>query len=452
MKVTFLGAAGTVTGSKYLLESSDGTRVLVDCGLFQGLKNLRLRNWQGLPVKPQSISAIILTHAHLDHSGYIPKLVKEGFSGHLYCTSATKALTQILLEDSARIQEEDADYANRKKFSKHQPAQPLYTIADVQRSMHLFRTVRTNEEFKLGNFSIKFSYAGHILGASSVRVEANGTSILFSGDLGRFNDNLMYPPSQPQTADYIVMESTYGDRLHDNTNPVDILKPIFEDIQKNKAVLLIPSFAVGRAQSILLCVHELITKYPELKMPVYINSPMASNVTRLYKNFHEEHKLDQRETEIVCSTAQFINSPEESIWLNKQSGPMVIISASGMLTGGRILHHLQTFGTNPQNKILLVGFQAPGTRGAALEQGERSLKFFGYYHPIEAEVMKLETFSAHADQKELINWLKSAKTKPKQVILTHGEPQAADTLRRKIEEQLEINTHVAIDGELMQLN
>ncbi len=451
MQITFLGAAGTVTGSKYLIESSDGVRILVDCGLFQGLKDLRLRNWKGLPVNPKSISAIILTHAHLDHSGYIPKIVKEGFSGHIYCTSGTKALSEILLEDSACIQEESAEYANKKKFSKHDPALPLYTTSDVKRSIPLFRTIRINEELKLGNFSIKFSYAGHILGASSVRVEADATSVLFSGDLGRANDALMFPPAAPQAADYIVMESTYGDRLHDNTDPVDILKPIFEDIQRNKAVLLIPSFAVGRAQSILLCIYRLLEKYPELRMPIYVNSPMSKDVTELYKNFHEEHKLDQRETERAFSIAHFVNSPEESIALNKQSGPMVIISASGMLTGGRILHHLQAFAGDAKNKILLVGFQAPGTRGAALEQGERSLKFHGYYHPIEADVIKIEIFSAHADQAELINWLKSAKAKPRKVILTHGEPHASDILRSKIEEQLKLNAHVALDGETITL-
>ncbi len=451
MQITFLGAAGTVTGSKYLLEASDGRRVLIDCGLFQGLKNLRLRNWQELPINPQSISAIILTHAHIDHSGYIPRLVKEGFNGHIYCTPATKALCTILLEDSARLKEEDAEYANQKNFSKHHPALPLYTVNDVKKAMTLFRTVQTNEEFKLANFSIKFSYAGHILGASSVRIEADGSSILFSGDLGRHNDMLMFSPAAPAAADYIVMESTYGDRLHESIDPIATLKPIIENIKKNKAVLLIPSFAVARAQVILLCIHKLLEKYPELKIPVYINSPMARDVTELYQSFHKEHKLDEKETQIMCSTAKFINTPEESEKLNEQTGPMVIISASGMLTGGRILHHLKAFAGDARNKILLIGYQAEGTRGAALARGERSLKFHGYYHPIEAEVIILDSFSAHADQGELINWLKSAKQKPKQVILTHGEPSAADTLRRKIEEDLQFNTHVAIDGETISL-
>lgn len=451
MKISFLGAAGTVTGSKYLIESQNGNRILIDCGLFQGPKNLRLRNWDKFSVNPKTISAVILTHAHVDHSGYLPKLVREGFHGEIYSTPATHALAEIILKDSAKLKEEDAEYANRKAFSKHQPALPLYTSEDVERCMKLFRSKNIKEDFHVGDFSIRFNYAGHILGAASVRIEGDGKSVIFSGDLGRYDDVLMYEAAPPMTADYMVIESTYGDRLHDVDDPISALLPILEDALEKKSVLLIPSFAVGRTQNILFCFYKLFAEHPRLRIPLYVNSPMADSATNLYEKFHKEHKLDKNQCNTVFNDALFIQDIEQSKALNLKSGPMVIIAGSGMVSGGRILHHLQAFGNNPQNKILLVGFQASGTRGAALEHGEKSIKFHGYYHPIEAEVIKLDMFSAHADQKDLLEWIKSGKEKPQKIFITHGEPHASDTLRRKIEEELQIPAETPIDGQIITL-
>lgn len=452
MKIKFLGAAGTVTGSKYLLESNSGQRVLVDCGLFQGLKQLRLRNWENFLVNPESISALILTHAHLDHSGYIPKLVKEGFSNEIFCTSPTRALAEILLEDSAQLKEEEAEYANRKNFSKHHPALPLYTDEDVQKSLKLFRTRNLKEEFSHGDFKIKFYEAGHIIGAVSVLIEADGVSILFSGDLGRFNDLLIDPPAHPPVTDYIVMESTYGDRLHPNIDPIEAMKELIQSTMEKQSVLLVASFAVGRAQTILYAIYKAFEQYPNLRMPVYVNSPMAKSATKIAQQFINEHKIDKDTAQKIYSIATFVADVNESKELNKKSGPMIIISASGMLTGGRILHHLQAFGDDPDNTIVLAGFQAAGTRGAALARGEKSIKFFGYYHDIEAQIKNFDFLSAHADQSELLTWLKSAASKPKKVFLSHGEPEAADTLRRKIEEDLNLNVKVAEDGEEVVLS
>lgn len=452
MKITFLGAAGTVTGSKYLVENNVRERILIDCGMFQGLKQLRLRNWQDFPVNLKSINAVVLTHAHVDHCGYLPRLVSYGYDGPVYSTAATHALAEIILMDSARLQEEAAEHANRKKYTKHKKVLPLYTEEDADKALKLFRTQPLKEEFHIGNFKLKYYDAGHILGAASVVIEAGGTKVLFSGDIGRMNDLLMTSPHTPASADYIVMESTYGNRLHGNVDPLEKMQELLEQIYKNKSTLVIPSFAVGRAQTLLYCIYEVMQKCPHLEMPIYINSPMATEVTHLYEKFLDEHKLDAESCHKVCSKAKFVNSVQDSIALNEdQSGPKIIISASGMLTGGRVLHHLQAFGGDSNNVILLAGFQAMGTRGAHLRDGERSIKFFGYYHQIEAEVVNFDFFSAHADQAELISWLKSAESVPKQVILSHGEPSASDTLRRKIQDELDIDVHVAIDQETINL-
>lgn len=451
VKITFLGAAGTVTGSRYLIQSNSGQRILIDCGLFQGLKQLRLRNWAKFPIPPKTISAIILTHAHIDHSGYIPKLVQEGFEKEIYCTPATRALAEILLEDSAKLKEEEAEYANRKQFSKHKPALPLYTSEDVTNAMPLFRTKHLKETFVLGDFKIRFSYAGHILGAVSVLVECDGKSIFFSGDLGRSNDLLMKAPNPPLEADYIVMESTYGDRLHPTLDPIVEMKNLIKQVIERKSILLIPSFAVGRAQTLLYCIYKIFEQNPDLRIPLFVNSPMADKVTDLYRKFIDEHKLGDDVCRKICADATFIKSIEESKALNMQKGPMIIISASGMLTGGRILHHLQAFGEDPKNIILLVGFQAAGTRGYDLAHGEKMIKFFGYHHQINAEVENFDFLSAHADQRGLLDWLGSAKTKPRKVFLSHGEPHAADLLRRKIEEELKLETIVAEDNQLIEL-
>lgn len=445
MKVTFLGAAGTVTGSKFLVETEQ-SRILVDCGLFQGLKPLRLRNWEPFPVAPDSLDAVILTHAHLDHSGYLPLLVREGFSGDILCTPPTAGLCEILLPDSGRIHEQDAAYANRKGFSKHRPAQPLYTEADALRVPVQFRTVEYDHGVSIGDVNVRFQEAGHILGAASVYISVGADVVLFSGDIGRYADPLMPEPRRPSGADWIIMESTYGDRRHAGVRVDESIAQVVRKTIEHQGVLLIPSFAVGRAQGLVYWLNQIFERGLAPRIPLFVDSPMATNVTSLYRQFARYHRLSNMEIEAVCQGAQFINSVDESKWLGTQPGPMIIVAASGMITGGRILHHLKKFAPRPETRILLSGFQAPGTRGAALLAGAEALKIHGKYVPIRASVEAMDALSAHADQKELLDWLGSAEPAPKRAFLVHGEPAAADALRVRIKDQLGVEAVVAEDA------
>jgi metallo-beta-lactamase family protein len=451
MKLHFLGGASCVTGSKYLLESDD-CRILIDCGLFQGIKDLRLKNWEPITPDPETVDAIILTHAHLDHSGYIPRFISHGFNGTVYSTEATKELCNILLPDSGHLQEEEANYRNKRGRTKHSPALPLYTEDEAQVSLRSFRTQPTGKTFHVGPFQLTFRDAGHILGASSVLVECEGKSLLFSGDLGRFDDPLMTAPAMCPEVDYVIMESTYGDRNHPKDDPVETISLILRDMIKENGVLMIPSFAVGRAQTLLYILHQIFEKYPELKIPVFLNSPMATDVTVLFRKYLKEHKLESQECQSVCNVAHFVSSVDESIELNKQDGPMIIISASGMLTGGRILHHLKAFGGYAKNHILLAGFQAPGTRGYTISAGSKELKIHGQYLEIKAQVDQINALSAHADQEDLLHWLSPLKSKlPKKIFLVHGEPAASDTLRLKVKDNLGLEPHIPHLGETIEL-
>lgn len=432
IKLHFLGGAGTVTGSKFLVETRT-TRVLVDCGLFQGLKALRLRNRKPLPLRPDDLDAVVLTHAHIDHSGYLPVVVRDGFRGPVYATEPTRDLARILLPDSGYLQEEDARYANEKEFSKHHPALPLYTEEDAVRAAARIEAVARHATLAIGDLTLRFGRAGHILGASTVEVEHRGRRILFSGDLGRYDDLLMLPPEEPQAPDFVVMESTYGDRHHADGDPIAMMGAVVRRVVERGGVLLIPSFAVGRAQLMLYCLHQLFEQGAVPRVPVYVNSPMATDVTRLFERHHEEHRLDAAQCAAVCRAARFVATVEESKRLNQEKGPMVIISASGMITGGRILHHIKEFAPDPRNAILLPGFQAAGTRGEALQRGADELKIHGRYVPIRAEVVHLEAFSAHADRDDLLRWLGACREAPDEVFLVHGEPAAADALRQRIE-------------------
>jgi metallo-beta-lactamase family protein len=447
MKIHFLGGAGTVTGSRFLVETTK-YKALVDCGLFQGLKDLRLANWKDFPVSPDTIDSVLLTHAHLDHSGYIPKLIREGFRGKIYATEATRDLCKILLPDSGYLQEEQAEYMNRKKISKHSPALPLYTEKEAELSLQRFQVIENNSPFQLGPMQINFQNAGHILGASSIRVEAEKRSIMFSGDLGRYDDLLMAAPKACPNSDYIVMESTYGNKKHPNDDLVSFMENLIRGIIKNKGVLLIPSFAVGRTQSVLYLLHLVFKKFTELRIPIYVNSPMATDVTKLFERHTSEHKLNPKECHIVCESAKFVRTVDESKRLNESKGPMIIISASGMLTGGRILHHLIAFGSDPKNAILLPGFQAAGTRGYTLASGEKELKIYGRYVPINAKVYQTNALSAHADQRELLQWVGSLKKAPIKLFLVHGEPSASDALRLRIKDQLKMDAHIPFLGEV----
>jgi metallo-beta-lactamase family protein len=451
-RLQFLGATGTVTGSKYLVSTAN-QHVLIDCGLFQGLKQLRLRNWDPPPIHPKLLDAVILTHAHIDHSGYLPLLVRQGFRGRVYCTQATRDFCEILLPDSGYLQEEEAEYANRHGYSKHKPALPLYTRADAQRCLSSLFALDYGHEVQLrDDLKFKLMRAGHILGASQVAIERAGIRLLFSGDLGRLNDPIMVPPAPPVDADYLVLESTYGDRLHDATDPKMKLGEIINRTCSRGGTLVIPAFAVGRAQQLMYYISVLKHERAIPDIPVFLNSPMAADVTVLYRKYHAEHRLEGEACDAMCRAAKIVNTVEESKWLNTRTFPMVIISASGMATGGRVLHHLRAFAPDPRNTILFAGFQAAGTRGAAMLAGAREIKIHGQYIPVRAEVAIIESLSAHADYAEIISWAKGFRSPPRQTFITHGEPLAADALRHRLTEQLGWNCRVPEHLETQKLS
>lgn len=436
MNITFLGATGTVTGSKYLV-STEKSKVLVDCGLFQGLKQLRLKNWKPLPVDPATIDVVVLTHAHIDHTGYLPLLVKNGFSGKVYCSEATVALCEILLPDSAYLQEEEARYANMRGFSKHNPALPLYTQEDAERALELLVPVPFEQEVEVTEgVSVKFLPAGHILGASLIMMRSEGKSILFSGDIGRLHDPLMLSPAIVRQADYLVLESTYGNRLHDKEDPEIKLAEIINRTYQRGGVLVVPVFAVGRAQELLYYIQSLKDKRQIPDIPVYLNSPMAVDATAIFMHHCDLHKLSSDQCEMVANSARMVNSVEESRSLNEIGHPVIILSASGMASGGRVVHHIKAFGPDPRNTILFTGYQAVGTRGAAMLDGAESVKIHGEYVPINAEVEQISNLSAHADYSEIMEWLHHFEKPPVTTFIVHGEPVAADAMRHHIEEKL----------------
>ena len=443
MKLQFLGATDTVTGSKYLLRHGDST-VLVDCGLFQGYKQLRLRNWSPLPVAPAAIDAVILTHAHIDHSGYLPLLARQGFKGKVFCTPATADLCRILLPDSGHLQEEEAEYANRHGLSKHAPAQPLYTREDAERCLKLLHPVAHGKLWHPApGLNASLMPAGHMVGASFVRLDNGSRSILFSGDIGRPNDLVLKAPSQMDGADYLVVESTYGDRLHKNSDPLLELGKVINRTAARGGVVLIPAFAVGRAQSLLHCIQVLKAQgVIDNKLPVYLNSPMAASATQAYQKHQAELRLTAAQCEAMARAAHIVQSPEESRLLNARRGPMVIIAASGMATGGRVVHHLKAFAPDKRNTILFAGFQAGGTRGATIVGGSPTVRIHGQDVPVRAEVAMLDDLSAHADAAEIIDWLRGFKSAPKQTFITHGEPAAADAMRQRIERELHWACHM----------
>jgi len=437
VSITFLGGADTVTGSKYLVQHQRES-LLVDCGLFQGFKQLRLRNRNPLPVLPDSIGAVLLTHAHLDHSGYLPLLAKEGFSGHVFASTGTRDLCKILLPDSGHIQEEDALFANRKGFSKHAPALPLYTRQDALDCLPLIKTVALGTTFQpIPGWRATLQTAGHILGACSILLEVAGRRILFSGDLGRPDDSLMNPPDDAPAADTVLIESTYGDRTHPADNLLAELGPALQKLSARGGVAVVPVFAVGRAQALLHAIQQLKANgVVPRTLPVFLDSPMAVHTTHLFEQHPGEHRLNATEVRAMTHGATMVSSTDESKALAARHGPMVILSASGMATGGRVLHHLEHHAGNHRNMVILTGYQAPGTRGATLASGARSVRIHGHDVAVQAEVVQLQSASAHADGTQLLSWLKTMPTAPSQVYVVHGERQASDALRSRIAREL----------------
>ena len=436
VKLRFFGATGTVTGSRYLVEFG-GRRLLVDCGLFQGLKQLRLRNWAPFPVPAASIDAVVMTHAHIDHSGFLPRLVAEGFRGSIHATPGTSDLLSVLLPDSGRLQEEDARYANRHGFSKHSPALPLYTEAQALHSLKQVRRHAFGQVFEpVPGLTATFSHAGHIIGAASVHLTTGASSITFSGDLGRSDDTVMLPPAAAHAADIVVIESTYGDRRHAETPSADQLCDVIARTAARGGTTLIPAFAVGRAQAILHTLLHLKAAGRIADLPIYLNSPMATQVTRLVQVHADEHRLTGPERRDLVDKVHYVRSEEESRALNRPTYPSVIVAASGMATGGRVLHHLEALAPDPRNSIVFVGHQAAGTRGATLLAGADRIRMHGQWVSVRAEVAAIDGMSSHADQPQLLAWLRTLPRPPSHVYVTHGEPQAADALRQAIEEEL----------------
>jgi metallo-beta-lactamase family protein len=436
MQLQFLGATGTVTGSKYLLRH-EGAKLLVDCGLFQGFKQLRLRNWDPFPIPAADVDAIVLTHAHIDHSGYIPLLARQGFKGKVYCSEATYELCRILLPDSGYLQEEEAEYANRHGFSKHKPALPLYTLEDAKRCLKLFAPRPFGTKWSpVQGLQARMDPSGHMLGSAFIRIDDDKRSILFSGDIGRPNDLVLAAPARVPGADYALVESTYGDRQHEPGDPLPKLGEVINRTAAGGGVVVIPAFAVGRAQSLLYGIHLLKERGVIHHLPVFLDSPMAIDATRTYHAHRDEHRLTPEQCEAMCHAATLVNKPQDSKALSARRGPMVIISASGMATGGRVVHHLKAFAPDRRNTILFAGYQAGGTRGAAILQGAASVRIHGEEVPIRAEVASLDNLSAHADAGEILQWMRGFDAAPKQTFVTHGEPAAADAMRARIEREL----------------
>ncbi len=434
--ITFLGAVGTVTGSKYLIETGD-RRLLVDCGLFQGFKQLRLRNWAPPPFDPESLDAVVLTHAHLDHTGYLPLLVKKGFRGSVYATPGTRDLCAILLSDSGHLQERETEFANRHGYSKHKPARPLYTQKDAEHALEKFISAPFDHNVELSEgVGVRFLPAGHILGAAIVQITVAGTTLLFSGDLGRPASATMLDPAIVRRTDYLVVESTYGNRLHEVGDTEGRIAEIVNRTAKRGGTVLIPSFAVGRAQSLLFHIHRLKAENLIPDLPVFLDSPMAINASDIFCEHLSEYRLTAAECRASCSVATYVREAEESKALDSNPMPKIIISASGMATGGRILHHLKHYAPDERNTVLFAGFQAGGTRGAAMTAGAKTVKIHGQYIPIHADVENLHMLSAHADVDEIMSWLGHFETPPRRTFITHGEPAASDALRHRIEESL----------------
>ena len=449
-QIKILGAAGTVTGSRHLVESSD-QRILVDCGLFQGLKALRLRNWEPFPIDPESIDAVLLTHGHLDHVGYLACLVRDGFKGSIYCTEPTAAVARVILQDGAKIQEEEAERANHKGFSRHKPALPLYTSKDALRALEHFVTVPTHQWIGLSEQNkCRWMPVGHILGACFLELDLNGLRVVLSGDIGRQDDPLLYAPERPKQADIVIMESTYGNRIHPQEDTGARLKSWVHQIISKKATLYLPVFAVERTQLLLLILHKMLQSGEIPKIPIILDSPMGTRVVDLFNQFPDWHRLDADASEVLTESVRVVESVGESMKLARKPGPRIVLAGAGMLTGGRILNYLITALPNKNNIIALTGYQAEGTRGRDLQEGASQLKIQGNYFSVHAQIKTLGSLSAHADQTGLCDWLQDIDTPPQQVILVHGEPEAAEGLKQALTDRYSWPIQIAEEGQTFQ--
>lgn len=460
VKITFLGAAGTVTGSRHLLEVND-KYFLIDCGLFQGGRKLKERNWKPFPIATNRVEAVFLTHAHIDHSGYLPALSAQGFSGPVYATEATCELLKVLLPDSAYLKEQEAAYANKKGYSRHKPAYPLYTVEDAQEALKLLRPVTYHEPLELEDVTFNWKPAGHLLGSGIIEAIVHDSSgekkIVFSGDLGRYKSDIMKSPENVSSADYLLLESTYGNRLHEDESIDDSLVEMLTRLVATKGVLLIPSFAVGRTQQILYRIRKLQDRGAVPIMPIYIDSPMATSSTHIYCRFGNEHNLsvdllmDDKMCPLHCPETHFVKDVQESKDLNQRPGPAIIISASGMCTGGRILHHLKWRLPKEKNTVLFVGYQGEGTLGRRLVDGADTVTIHGEKVNVRASIRMVSALSGHADQGEIMRWLAGFEKAPKTTFVVHGEPESSLGLKEKIEKTLDWNVVVPKSGDRIEI-
>lgn len=435
INIHFLGAAGTVTGSKYLVVAGD-KKILVDCGLFQGLKELRLKNWEHPPVEVSEIDLVLLTHGHLDHTGYLPRLVKQGFNGLIYGSNPTLDIAKIILNDSAKIQEQEAERANKEGYSKHSPAEPLYDLKDVENTIPHFKGVPQSQWILLfEGIRARFQYNGHILGAAYIDLDVHGKRFVFSGDIGRSNDLLLYPPLNPKKADVLFIESTYGGRFHPNeAEAIPQIEKLLNDTINRGGSLFVPSFSVERAQLMMLIFWKLLKEKKIPKVQMIMDSPMGANVLELFHRTREWHRLEDNECDEMCSHFTVVSSYRETMELRTDNKAKIVIAGSGMLTGGRMLNYLETQAQNPNNTLLFIGYQAEGTRGRKLLEGEKELKVYGKTVSFQMEVAEIQGLSAHADHAELIDWMSKITNKPARIFIVHGEKEGAEALQKGIKE------------------
>lgn len=452
MKLTFLGAAGTVTGSKYLLEMEE-EKIMIDCGMFQGLKELRLLNWEQPEFDPSSITAVLLTHAHLDHTGYLPRLVKLGFKGMIFGTSPTLKAAEIILKDAAKIQEEEAERANKEGYSKHKPALAFYTVEDVTKTSGLFRVAEEDEWIEIsGNIKVRFLYNGHILGSTFIEVEKNGKTLVFSGDIGREDDLLLYTPKKPEKADVLLIESTYGGKIHaDEATIIPQLESIINETVARGGSLFVPSFAVERTQLLMLMLWRLLKDKKIQKVPMIMDSPMGANVLDLFHHSRKWHKLGPDECDEMCSHFTIVKHFRETLEIREDKNPKIIIAGSGMVTGGRILNYLEKRAGNINDTLLFAGYQAEGTRGRKILEGAREIKIYGKHYPFKMQIKQLEGLSAHGDQNDLLSWVGNIKNTPRNIFIVHGEKEQAAALQKKLQEEKQWNAQLPLLNQVVEV-